>query len=38
MSYEEIGEVIDASPEAARANVYEALRKLRSQFAAALID
>ena len=35
---EEIGEVIDASPEAARANVYEALRKLRSQFAAALID
>lgn len=38
MSYEEIGEVIDASPEAARANVYEALRKLRSQFATALID
>jgi RNA polymerase sigma factor (sigma-70 family) len=38
MTYEEIGEVIDASPEAARANVYEALRKLRGQFATALID
>ena len=38
MGYEEIGEVIDASPEAARANVYEALRKLRGQFATALVD
>jgi RNA polymerase sigma-70 factor (ECF subfamily) len=38
MSYEEIGEVLDASPEAARANVYEALRKLRTQFATTLID
>lgn len=38
MTYDEIGEVIDASPEAARANVYEALRKLRSQFATALVD
>lgn len=38
MTYEEIGAVIDASPEAARANVYEALRKLRGQFATALID
>ncbi len=38
MGYEEIGQVIDASPEAARANVYEALRKLRGQFATALVD
>jgi RNA polymerase sigma-70 factor (ECF subfamily) len=38
MTYDDIGEVIDASPEAARANVYEALRKLRGQFATALVD
>lgn len=38
MSYDEIGEVLRCSGEAARANVYEALRKLRSQFATALID
>ena len=38
MSYEDIGEVLECSGEAARANVYEALRKLRSQFATALID
>lgn len=36
MTYEEIGDVLDCSPDAARANVYEALRKLRSQFATAL--
>jgi RNA polymerase sigma-70 factor, ECF subfamily len=38
MSYEEIGEILDCSSEAARANVYEALRKLRGQFAAVLAD
>jgi RNA polymerase sigma-70 factor, ECF subfamily len=38
MTYEEIGEVLDCSGEAARANVYEALRKLRGQFAAVLAD
>lgn len=38
MSYDDIGEVLGCSGEAARANVYEALRKLRSQFASALID
>jgi RNA polymerase sigma-70 factor (ECF subfamily) len=32
-SYEEIGQVLDCSPEAARANVYQAIKKLRSQFA-----
>ena len=36
MSYDEIGEILECSGEAARANVYEALRKLRGQFAAAL--
>lgn len=36
MSYGEIGEVLDCSSDAARANVYEALRKLRGQFAAVL--
>jgi RNA polymerase sigma-70 factor (ECF subfamily) len=38
MTYEEIGEVLDCSPEAARANVYAALQKLRSQFATALVN
>ncbi len=38
MSYEEIGEVLDSTPEAARANVYAALQKLRSQFATALVN
>jgi RNA polymerase sigma-70 factor (ECF subfamily) len=28
-SYEEIGETLDCSPEAARANVYQAIKKLR---------
>lgn len=31
-SYEEIGETLQISPTAARANVYQALRKLRDQF------
>ena len=31
-SYEEIGETLRISPTAARANVYQALRKLREQF------
>ncbi len=31
-SYEEIGETLRISPTAARANVYQALRKLRDQF------
>lgn len=38
MTYGEIGEVLDCSEEAARANVYEALRKLRSCFASAFVD
>ena len=38
MTYEEIGEILDCSSDAARANVYEALRKLRGQFAAVLAD
>lgn len=38
MNYDEIGEVLGTSGEAARANVYEALRKLRSRFATALVD
>jgi RNA polymerase sigma-70 factor (ECF subfamily) len=33
-SYQEIGGTLDCSPEAARANVYQALKKLRSEFAA----
>jgi len=32
-SYGEIGEALDCSPEAARANVYQAVKKLRRQFA-----
>lgn len=31
--YQEIAEALDCSPESARANVYQALKKLRSQFA-----
>lgn len=31
-SYEEIGTALDCSPEAARANVYQAVKKLRHQF------
>jgi len=31
-SYEEIGEVLSSSAESARANVYQALRRLRSEF------
>lgn len=38
MTYDEIGDVLDCSGEAARANVYEALRKLRSCFSASLVD
>lgn len=38
MNYDEIGEVLGSTGEAARANVYEALRKLRGSFATALID
>ena len=30
--YEEIGSALDCSPEAARANVYQAVKKLRGQF------
>ena len=32
LSYEEIGEVLDTSAEAARANVHQATKKLRAQF------
>ena len=32
-SYEEIGKALECSPESARSNVYQALKKLRSQFA-----
>lgn len=32
LSYEEIGTILDTSAESARANVYQGLRKLRSQF------
>lgn len=38
MTYEEIGDILDCSPEAARANVYAALQKLRNQFATALVN
>ncbi len=34
LSYREIGRALDSSPAAARANAYQALRKLRVQFAA----
>jgi DNA-directed RNA polymerase specialized sigma24 family protein len=37
-SYEEIGETLDCSPEAARANVYQAIKKLRAQFAAQIAE
>ncbi|CAN5637765.1 hypothetical protein BH23CHL3_BH23CHL3_10000 [soil metagenome] len=36
MDYAEIGDVLDCTEEAARASVYQALRKLRTEFAAAL--
>ena len=32
LDYDEIGKTLDCSSEAARANVYQALKKLRSQF------
>lgn len=35
LSYEEIALALDINPEAARANVYQGLKKLRSRFAAA---
>lgn len=34
LSYSEIASALDCSPESARAHVYQALRKLRQQFAA----
>ena len=33
MDYEEIGQALKCTPESARANVYQALRKLRKKFA-----
>ena len=33
MDYEEIGQALKCTPESARANVYQALRKLRNKFA-----
>lgn len=38
MDYAEIGTVLDCSEGAARASVYQALRKLRSEFATSLTD
>lgn len=38
MDYAEIGTVLDCSEDAARASVYQALRKLRSEFASSLSD
>ena len=35
LSYAEIGAALDCSPESARANVYQALRRLRSELAVA---
>ena len=35
LSYEEIGKILDTSAESARANVYQGLKKLRSQFEGA---
>ena len=35
LGYAEIGEILEVSPEAARANVYQALRKLRARFVTA---
>ena len=32
LSYAEIGAILECSPESARANVYQAIKKLRSQF------
>lgn len=34
MSYEEVGKALDCKPEAARAHVYQALRRLRARFPA----
>ena len=36
LSYEEIAEILDTTGEAARANVYQATRKLRAQFEGAV--
>ncbi len=36
MEYAEIGDVLDCTEEAARASVYQALKKLRSEFATSL--
>jgi RNA polymerase sigma-70 factor (ECF subfamily) len=38
LSYAEIAEALECSEDAARANVYQAIRKLRSQFAEELIE
>jgi RNA polymerase sigma-70 factor, ECF subfamily len=38
MSYGEIAEALDCSQDAARANVYQAIRKLREQFADELVE
>ena len=35
--YDEIAAVLDCSPESARANVYQALKKLRKQFAEIIV-
>jgi DNA-directed RNA polymerase specialized sigma24 family protein len=36
LSYAEIGRALDSSEESARANVYQALKKLREQLAGEL--
>jgi RNA polymerase sigma-70 factor (ECF subfamily) len=38
LSYAEIAEALEISPEAARANVYQGLKKLKERFAAELAD
>jgi RNA polymerase sigma-70 factor, ECF subfamily len=38
LSYSEIADKLDCSEDAARANVYQAIRKLRQQFAAELVE
>jgi RNA polymerase sigma-70 factor, ECF subfamily len=38
LSYAEIADKLDCTEDAARANVYQAIRKLRQQFAAELVE
>ncbi|TVR75555.1 MAG: RNA polymerase sigma factor [Sphaerobacteraceae bacterium] len=38
LSYSEIADKLDCSEDAARANVYQAIRKLRQQFSAELVE